>query len=231
VPDGSKTIVLEGVMRMKRSTKLEHAICEQNLEKVVRIVGKGVDLHVSDNSGRTFLHWAASHGNSPVVGFLIERKLSVDARTNFDFTPLHFANNDETARLLVAAGADINATNSASKERWNSLGNCPVHSAVWYERLDVLDALLELTGNINCQNLDGTAPIHEAAGFHDADFLASIISRGGDVNVLDAELLSPLHYALENNKNQEIRTLVNAGAIIPTNIQAEVENILRVTTD
>lgn len=148
----TKRIVCEGVMKMKRSTKLEHAICEQDLEKVLRIVEKGADLHVSDSRGRTFLHWAASHGTSSIVEFFIERQLSVDARTDFDFTPLHFANNDSTARLLIAAGADINATNGASKEEWKSLGNYPVHSAVWYERLDVLDALLELAGNINCQN-------------------------------------------------------------------------------
>jgi ankyrin repeat protein len=212
---------------MKTYTKLANAIREPNLEKVLRIARKGADLCDSDDRGRTLLHWAASEGNPSIVAFLINNNLPIDARTDYDFTPLHLANCGETARLLIGAGADIKATNRSSrKQQWKSLGNCPVHTAVWYERLDVLDVLLEGDSNINCQNLNGMAPIHEAAGYHDAEFLSSIIRRGGDVNILDNTRRSPLHYALENRNNEAVDTLANAGAVIPEDIRPDVDSVL-----
>ncbi|MEZ6138856.1 MAG: ankyrin repeat domain-containing protein [Pirellulaceae bacterium] len=212
---------------MKPYSKLEHAICEPNYEKVVRLAKKkGCNLRETDSHCRTLLHWASMHGNPAIVNFLLQQGVSHAARTDYDFTALHFANCAETTSLLIDAGADIWATNGdTNKKRWKSIGNTPVHTATWYEKLDVLDVLLERGADINCRNREGTAPIHEAAAFHCVDFLESIIKRGADVDQLDGNGRSPLHHAVENNNELHICALISAGATIPPDVQAEVDAI------
>jgi ankyrin repeat protein len=211
---------------MNRYAKLQRAVIEPNLEKVVRLASKGANLHEVDSDGRTLLHWAASRGNPAIVEFLLQQNVSHSARSDYDFTALHLANCGETAKLLLNAGADIDARNGETNEKiWKSIGNAPIHAATWYESLDVIDVLVERGADINCQNNDGTAPIHEAAGFHTVEFLTSIIRRGADIDKCDGRDHTPLHYAFENNNNANVCALVEAGATIPQNLQSEIDSL------
>jgi hypothetical protein len=72
--------------------------------------------------GDTLLHVAAHYGQTDVVSYLIEKGISPNVTNPAGLTPLHFAAAEgriATARLLLALGADVNAT--GGRHRFSAL--------------------------------------------------------------------------------------------------------------
>ncbi len=208
---------------MDRYSKLYTAIKDYDLTKVVRLFNKGVDIHHRNKYSCTFLHWAASYGNAEIAAFLIERGAAIDTRTNCDFTPLHFANCARTAELLLDAGADITAINGITpKGQWQSLGNTPVHTAVWHNRMDVVQVLVKAGANIDAKNAEGITALHEAAGCLSPETVRAIIDHGADVEILDSEHHSPLWHALEQNRLDNAQALVDSGVCIDADLEEKL---------
>ena len=87
--------------------------------------GSSVDLE--GHYKRTPLHSAACWGDSEIVQVLLDCNLDVNARSDFNQTPLHFAleywtpGHFKAVRLLLENGADPNARESD--------GSTPLHVA------------------------------------------------------------------------------------------------------
>ncbi|RPI55853.1 MAG: hypothetical protein EHM55_06600 [Acidobacteria bacterium] len=76
------------------------------------LVARGADVNAREPvQNQTALMWAAAEGHPDVVRLLIEHRADLQARTKKGFTALHFAAREgdiESARLLLAAGVDVN---------------------------------------------------------------------------------------------------------------------------
>jgi ankyrin repeat protein len=81
-------------------------------DAVRMLIARGADVHATEPSqNQTALMWAAAERHADVVKLLIEHKADLQARTKKGFSALHFAAREgdlESARLLLAAGVDIN---------------------------------------------------------------------------------------------------------------------------
>ncbi|KAK2773944.1 hypothetical protein FQN53_003913 [Emmonsiellopsis sp. PD_33] len=100
------------------------------------------------------LHLAALGGYPDSLEFYVDRRLLVDLNSTASagWTPIHFASmggHGGVIKYLSSKGADINV-------RTNT-GLLPLHLAVNFEKLDAIDALLDL-GAQNAPDLDGTKP-------------------------------------------------------------------------
>jgi hypothetical protein len=89
----------------------------------------------------TPLHQAASDGELDEVKRLVEAGADVNARTQFQGTPLHWAVQGDRANpavlsYLVEHGADVNAK--------NGLGYTPIHFASLTGNIPAVERLLEL---------------------------------------------------------------------------------------
>ena len=66
-------------------------------------------------AGATLLHRAAANWNAAVAKYLVSKGADVNAKDNWDWTPLHKAarhnSNVEVLKYLVSQGADVNARN------------------------------------------------------------------------------------------------------------------------
>ena len=90
-----------------------------DIETIERVIAAGVDVDVTDPSGRTALHLAApKHGSC--VRLLLDAGAHPEARTRSRSTPLHGACLRATM-LLLQRGVDVNATTSR--------GTTPLHRA------------------------------------------------------------------------------------------------------
>jgi hypothetical protein len=81
-------------------------------EWLVALLDGGADIDAINEAGRTALHEACLLGMADEVGFLLERSAAVEVADANGLHPLHIAcnrGNVEVARLLLQAGADVNA--------------------------------------------------------------------------------------------------------------------------
>src|SRR3954447_26447896 len=118
------------------------------------------------SDGYTALHLAAFFGKPEAARILLEAGASVSAVTRNDLAnqPLHAAAAGrpiEVSRELVAAGADVNATQHG--------GYTPLHEAAQHGDVELVELLLSAGADPSIALPDGTTPAHlaKAAGHVD----------------------------------------------------------------
>lgn len=95
-----------------------------NIEGVKALLSKGADVNEKKRESKAPIHVAAEHGNIEILRLLIEAGADVNIRAkNFeDWTPLFFAKDPEVAKILVQAGAQLDAMELLISKRF-VLGN------------------------------------------------------------------------------------------------------------
>lgn len=118
------------------------------------------------SDGFTALHYAAFFGKADVAHVLIESGARVDAYTQNAFAnqPLHAAaagRHLEVCRILLAAGADVNATQHG--------GYTPLHEAAQHGDVELAELFLSAGADPSARQDDGRTPAEgaEAAGHPD----------------------------------------------------------------
>lgn len=99
--------------------------------------------------------------------------------------PGHFPNVAASIRLLVAAGADLNAAFVGSHTE------TPLHWAASSDDLAALDALLDAGADIEAPGavLGGGAPLADACGFGQWNVARRLVERGAPTRLKDAAAL------------------------------------------
>ena len=111
-----------------------------------------------------------------MVKLLLKHGANVDAEDNSD-SPLHLAihaGHGELARLLMEAGADVQARNHA--------GNPPVQVAAFAGLPEVIKLLVEAGSPVNLQDQVGDTPLHDAALQGQVEAAQALIAAGADVH-------------------------------------------------
>jgi ankyrin repeat protein len=117
-----------------------------------------------DENGNSPLHFAASfldeknnyNANLTACSFFLRNRINPNITNSRGETSLHFVATDSCARLLIAAGADVNRPNREGSYR-------PLHSAAWMGRVDVVRVLIRKGANPNLQREDESNALHDAS--------------------------------------------------------------------
>jgi ankyrin repeat protein len=116
------------------------------------------------------------------------------------FTALHFAVSEEelnNARILLEAGADINAK--------NAFGETPLHRAIMTENIEVLEFLISNGADINAQKRNGFTPLHKAVFFQKKEVVKFLLKSGADENIKDNGEQTPKDYAITQDMEDIFR--------------------------
>ena len=104
--------------------------------------------------------------------------------TDEGWTALHLAATSEIAAMLLDAGADINARN---RHKVFGPGNSPLSAAVYQDRRDVVDLLIERGADLNQGDNAGWRPIHLAAANGRLKTARMLLEAGASTNVRTEE--------------------------------------------
>ena len=119
-------------------------------------------------------------------------------------TPLHLAAAGyrvEIAQLLLAAGADANASmNHRQGSPLHYAADTCLTSPVWSARkqIETLRVLLEAGAGINAQDKNGATALHRAVRTRGADAVQFLLKTGADPLLRNKPGSTPFHLAVQN---------------------------------
>ncbi|MCY3653498.1 MAG: ankyrin repeat domain-containing protein [Cyanobacteria bacterium MAG IRC1_bin_28] len=176
------------------------------------------------------LHVAAQAAQAEIVELLVEAGKHIngylDFRTHRNHnTALTLAlrenPNEEVARLLIQAGADVNAP-----VIWQSaLGDTPLLMVAGMGKratmsVNIAEALINAGANIGVAARPTTSfalgsygtPLHRAASVTHVELVKLLLRHGANVDAEDSSDNSPLHLAIHAGHGDLARLLIEAGA-------------------
>lgn len=161
-----------------------------NLSKLT-VVETGGGMTTSEQGAGSILIYAAGSGNPEMVREILAYHPKINARDRKGQTALfaagEYRNSDkdgarvEIVRLLVDAGADVNARDED--------GNTPLHETFL---TDVEEELLMLGADVNARNKEGETPIFTTV---DDAAIPLFLAHGADLNIRNNEGLTVLDAA------------------------------------
>ena len=159
------------------------------------------DCDVSCHAGLTMLHHACIQSHSRVVEFFLSQCPLVNIKSIKGDTPLHFACEDpKQIRLLIAAGADVNAE--------NSMGITPLMFAV-RECEQSVQLLLEHGALPNAKTKSGVTTLEFALEENDANVVQLLVDFGVDVNQPTSQDTLPISRAISGHCDEVFDILLD----------------------
>ncbi|KAK8888096.1 hypothetical protein M9Y10_039157 [Tritrichomonas musculus] len=164
----------------------------------------------------TAIHSACKANNVSKLEFLISKKVKLDSRDEYNWTPLHIAashNSCEVTKILTSqSSVDINIADLD--------GETPLHCAAKDGYVDVIRILLEHPKIVaDCRDKDGATPLHWAVINDQAEAVRTLISNQKvDVNSKDNFDRTPIILAALSNSPNALRVLLSATNKINANL-------------
>jgi ankyrin repeat protein len=162
-------------------------------------------------SAATPLYYAALCGFQDLVQHLIIKcPQDMNASGGYYVTPLVAAlagEHFQTADLLRRNGAHPHLRGYDMKT--------PLHSAVYFGNLKVVQKLIEYDADISAEDDNGWTPLHnasECANLKDLSVFRLLLEHGADVNTRAKDGRTPLHRASTYGTLEVIRVLLEHGA-------------------
>jgi ankyrin repeat protein len=215
--------------------------CAKGEEAVARAsVLRGANMSSRTGDGRTPLNVAAGCRRPSLVTFLLKHGAlpGLNEKNDWGYTALMEAHDLPTVRLLIQAGADVNAV---SKDKETALTNAAelaepelaqyliehgadarrgdtsfaLGMALLRHSIRSVELLVDHGANVNVHDsIQGDTPLHSAALDPDAKYVLYLLDHGADPNVRNEDGKTPLMYAAQCGHVAAMQMLIGHGALI-----------------
>jgi ankyrin repeat protein len=212
----------------EKATPLYRGVEGGNAEIVKLLIDRGADVAGASEGDTSALHCAAGtmdpddakelearDGMKSLPGLadgsmlkiallLIDHGSPINAVTDFNETPLHFAVDEENLRmvkLLVERGASLDVKNRN--------GETALYLAAEVGELAILHYLVEAGAGLEESTDEGITPLHIAAD-SGPEMVEFLLKKGAAIDAKDGKGKSPLHYAVHNLDS--VKVLIRHGA-------------------
>lgn len=221
-------------------------------EHIQLFVANGADPNARDKAGMTPLHHAVCHEDAERARELLKHRADVNAIAEIEregtssdtphvLSPLHMAQSDTMAQVLLEHGGDLHARDERGRTPFHYQmlkgdtadvvalllqhgvdvnmadheGNTPLHQA----NVRQTEMLLDEGANVNARNLGGRTPLHAVAGNEIApgatrSQVMRLLDAGADVNARDNAGETPLHFNMRQASNVLEPPLTETGRLL-----------------
>ena len=220
---------------------LSAAAAHGHQDAVSLLIEKGANVNIMGGMFGTAVQTAAARGKAKIVEYLLDHKAEVNLMGGWSHASAlilasKLANkktSESIIRLLVDAGADLNATdadgatalhaaafsgsmnvlkllvgNNAKLDLKDDEGSTPLLVAVLQGRHAAAKYLIESGANLNIKDRSGVAPIHAAISQAQPKLLNTLLCHQVDVNVKNEEGMTALHIAVDENDASAVELLI-----------------------
>jgi len=182
---------------------LMRAVQHGTAEEILAALAAKPDLTWPDSEGMTSLHHAAADNKLETARLLIEAGAPVDAASNNGRTPLTLA--AERGHLDMAKL--LIAAGGGTREDETAL-----HRAAEQRQHDMVRLLLDAGLAVDFLPMAGERPLALAAGANDTQIIAMLLDAGAAINARDMFNRTALHRAAARNAKEAARLLIGRGA-------------------
>ena len=204
------------------NTVLHEAVAQGSAEIVQILVDAGADIEAEGFMGQTPLGLAAEEGATEIMQILLGKLADSGTQEGEDkqapaigsealFTAIE-KGDIETVRLLVEAGADVNAAAGFG-------GNTPLHEAVEEGNAEIVQILVDAGADIEAKGFMGQTPLGLAAEEGATEIMQILLGKlagsgtqEGEDKQAPAIGSEALFTAIEKGDVETVRLLVEAGA-------------------
>ncbi|MBN1547106.1 MAG: ankyrin repeat domain-containing protein [Syntrophaceae bacterium] len=143
------------------------AVRNGSFEEVKAALAQGIDINVQNEFGESALHLVKK---ASLAQYLIEHGAAVNlTESQYGMTPIFFQ-EVPIARLLVAAGANVNARSNK--------GNTPLIWFAYSNYLEGIKYLISVGADLQAANADGKTALDVAEGFAEPELVEYLRTHG-----------------------------------------------------
>ncbi|CAH8591301.1 unnamed protein product [Schistosoma turkestanicum] len=214
--DVAETLIYHGASVNAKArdeqTPLHVACLTGTPELIAVLLSCKANPNLPARDGYTALHIASKEGRHDLLGQLLEAGADINARTKKGFTALHLAakrGQVKVAKQLIQAQPKI--VNAVGQ---NDL--TPLHIATHYNRLPVVQLLLDNDAKVDCRAGNGYTSLHMAAKQNHLDIATLLLAHESDqvqlANSSSRSGFTPLHLAAQEGHTDMVSLLLQHGA-------------------
>ncbi|HVG33041.1 MAG TPA: ankyrin repeat domain-containing protein [Pyrinomonadaceae bacterium] len=199
-----EVVVLGGVMALSAEEPLVVAAYANDLPTVRKLIAAGVDVNIRDKMiDATALDEAVTHGNREMVRVLLDAGAEINARSSRGQTALMRLDDDATEKLVWDLVAAGAKINLRDEDRDTAL-----IFAASYSKPEVLRALIDAGAKINAKNKEGETALMKAAEAGSVENVKLLIYAGANTNARNNDGETALDLA-RNNEHAEVVELLD----------------------
>ncbi|KAK7873164.1 hypothetical protein R5R35_006384 [Gryllus longicercus] len=179
------------IIKPKKVTALHHAAECGDLNKIMQLLCRGVDINAQDRFGDTALHETVEYGDFECVQLLVREGADVNKKRKDGATALHLAASlglQDFVTFLFENGADVNAKADGDLT--------PMHFAASKSQPQMIRLLFTYGAIVNAVSVTGRTALHIAVSKSD-DCINVLADIGANIFVKDVLGISPLEVAIE----------------------------------
>lgn len=207
---------------MSKEKDLFNLIKNHQYDKLIRIIKEdpNIDLNEVDETNTYLIQYAILFRQKDILALLISRNCKLDILDsegrNIFYIPIKFGYIEIVNILINFSNIVIGIPLLEMQDKYQ---NIPLHYAINFNRLDIVENMLNIRSNINFKDLDGNTALHllvKKLKDDNSNILDLLIRNNISINQVNNLGQNALHISTENNNINTCIFLLNNGININT---------------
>uniref|UniRef100_A0A3Q3LH07 Poly [ADP-ribose] polymerase n=1 Tax=Mastacembelus armatus TaxID=205130 RepID=A0A3Q3LH07_9TELE len=182
-------------------TPLHEAAIKGKIDVCIVLLQHGADPNIRNTDGKSALDLAEPSAKAVLTGEYKKDELLEAARSG---------NEEKLMALLTPLNVNCHASDGRKVSR--KFPSTPLHLAAGYNRVRIVQLLLQHGADVHAKDKGGLVPLHNACSYGHYEVTELLLKHGACVNAMDLWQFTPLHEAASKNRVEVCSLLLSHGA-------------------